>query len=176
MSCHVSCHLMCLVILRPAPSAGRRISVPAGSPGRRVPRFSRPLREAGILAAKIDRNREGHDFSRAPKQQQCPWLQPLRDGRPRRCSSGGTLLSTALLLFAVRSVVGVAKINSVILQMKFVIPNEVGTCFSSKTSRHSSCKNGTRSYQRWARFVSRLDYSMYTRVSLQKGIEPRKDD
>jgi hypothetical protein len=33
-----------------------------------------------------EENREGHDFSRAAKQHQCPRLQPLRDCRRRRCS------------------------------------------------------------------------------------------
>jgi hypothetical protein len=48
-----------------------------------VPRFSRPLREAGKFA-DIPTNREGkkpgrHDFSRAAKHQQCPRL-PAAEG------------------------------------------------------------------------------------------------
>jgi hypothetical protein len=37
-----------------------------------VRRFSRSLREAGILAAKIGTDREGQDFSRAAKKRQFP--------------------------------------------------------------------------------------------------------
>ncbi len=75
---------------------------------RRVPRFSRPLREAGKFAdistsrkgqergrpegatARTwnDRNVEGHDFSRAAKHRRCPRLQPLRDCRRKRCPYG----------------------------------------------------------------------------------------
>jgi hypothetical protein len=57
----------------------------------------RPLREAGKFAdinknregqTGRERNREGHDFSRAATHDQCPRLQPVRDRRRRGCSCG----------------------------------------------------------------------------------------